>query len=124
MLPDFPETRLEYDQMIGHRIYMRARESSVVSQLIKGITQHEGGSHAYHQEGTGTVTEGYQSVRIEISIKPDEVPSLVGDNLLKKLDSIAEEKARQLSAMFYQKMDEVTEKTGTRALPKALSRPR
>jgi hypothetical protein len=114
MLPDFPETRFEYDQIIGHRVYLKARELSVVEQLIQSITQHEGGQHSYYQEGTGMVSEGYQRVEVEVTVKADDVPSLVGEKLFERLDSIAEEKARQSSGLFYRKMDEVTEKTGNR----------
>lgn len=114
MLPDFPKTRVEFEQLIRHRIDAKASASSVVERLMRGIAQHEGKQHTYQQDGNKMVTEGYQQIRVEISVNVDEVPTLNGEKLIEKLDKIAEDKAQQISSMFYRKMDEVTEQSGNR----------
>jgi hypothetical protein len=80
---------------------------------IKSITQHEGLKHEYEQVGFGMVSEDYTEIAIPITIAMDEVPNLIEQRLANKVFAIADELAKQQMKMFFQTMDEVTEKAGT-----------
>jgi hypothetical protein len=45
---------------------------------------------------------------VPIEVKIEEIPDLVGDKLLAKIDAITEETARQISQITFRKLDEVT----------------
>jgi len=113
MLPDFPKMRKLLEEAIHYQIHLRARTKSVISTLVHGITQHEGTQHSYHQEGSGTITQGYEQIASPFTIRFDEVPELIGERLEAKIDALAEDIARQTSDLFYKTMDEVTKKAGT-----------
>jgi hypothetical protein len=112
MLPDFPSIRQELDAAISYKLRTLTREKSVIAKLIKGITQHEGKELSFHQEGTGTVTSGYQAMTASATVRFDEVPELMGDKLNAKLEEISSSIAKQMSDQFYSKIHEETEKVG------------
>jgi len=60
-----------------------------------------------------TVTEGFEEIRVPIEVKIEDIPGLVGERLLEKVDAIAEDSARQVSQIFFRKMDEITREAGT-----------
>jgi hypothetical protein len=76
------------------------------------ITQHEGWMHSYEQPGLGIVDEGLKEYKIPIEVRYDEVPDLVGDRLLAKVDAIAGELARQTSKEGFRKLEEELSKVG------------
>jgi len=114
MIPDFPSIRKELDDAIELNLRKSARSKSVVATLVRGVTQHEGKVHSFHQEGTGTVQSGYTAMEAISTVNFEEVPNLIGDRLSQKLDEISSSMAKQMSAQFYSTMDEITEKTGNR----------
>lgn len=116
MLPDFPKSRLEIHKRLRLRIYLATQAKSPLRALGRSITQHEGALHSYEQmtdSGIRSISEGMQEVAVPIEVKIDEIPELVGEKLLARVDAIAEETARQISQMTFRKMDEVTHEAGT-----------
>ena len=87
MLPDFPELKAELDNYIRVKLRrkMDARDS-VVSQ-VRQYTQHEGLTQRYKQLGPDgkVVEEGFQILSTEFVTSVDDIPTLVGNNLEKKL---------------------------------------
>lgn len=115
MLPDFPKSRGELHKKLRLRIYLASQAKSPLRALGKSIAQHEGILHSYDQitdSGIRNITEGMQEVAVPIEVKIDEIPELVGEKLLARVDAIAEETARQISQMTFRKMDEVTHEAG------------
>lgn len=80
---------------------------------IKGVTQHEGVKHEYEQIGFGMVSEDYTEIAVPITIAIDEVPNLIGEHLTNKLFGVADELGKQQMKMFFNTIDEATEKAGT-----------
>jgi hypothetical protein len=113
MLPDFPKTKVEISKLLTARVRNKTLAMSPITSLPRSFIQHEGDLHSYPQEGFGTVTEGFEKFEVPVTVKIDELPGLVGDRLLEKMDSIAEEMARKTSAHGYRVIDQVTEKAGT-----------
>jgi hypothetical protein len=115
MLPDFPKIRHELSQRLRLRTYLKTQQNTPIKELGATITQHEGELHSYEQlthTGTRTVTEGLEEISVPIEIRIDEIPQLVGDELLARVDSIAEEAAGQASRITFRKMDQTTREAG------------
>jgi hypothetical protein len=115
VLPDFPKSRRELYQKLRLRIDLTAQAKSPMSALGVRITQHEGTLHSYDQlthSGIRSVTEGLQEIKVPIEVKIEDIPGLVGDRLLERVDAIAEEAARQVSQVTFRKMDEITREAG------------
>lgn len=116
MLPDFPRTRRELYKKLQLRIRMTAQAKSPLHALGSSITQHEGVLHSYNQlthSGIRTVTEGFKEIKVPIEVKFEDIPGLIGEKLLERVDAIADDVARQTSQAFYQKMDQTTKEAGT-----------
>jgi hypothetical protein len=114
MLPDIPDTKLEIHSRIATALKRKVDADHPILAKIKSITQHEGVVHQYDQIGFGTVSEGYRVIGVPVTINLDEVPGLVGEKLDQKLTGIANEIGKQQMGMFFQTLDETTEKAGTR----------
>ena len=115
MLPDFPKSRLEFQKKLSLRVYLASQAKSPLRALGRSITQHEGVLHSYEQitdSGIRSVTEGMQEVTVPIEVKIEEIPELVGEKLLARVDAIAEETARQVSQITFRKMDQVIREAG------------
>ncbi len=112
MLPDFPSLRESLDDIAILRIHARTREHWPLLKSIRGITQHEGGDHSFHQEGFGTIVQAPEMHQTRVEIKLAEIPELVGEKLFQKLDEIAADMARQASAQFYSRLTEESAKVG------------
>jgi hypothetical protein len=114
MLPDFPELKAELDNYIRFKLRKKMdAQDSVVSQ-VKHYTQHEGLIQRYKQLGPDgkVVEEGFEVLSTEFVTSVDEIPTMVGNNLEKKLDEIAEKSAANLAAAFYKKVGEACEEAG------------
>jgi hypothetical protein len=115
MLPDFPNSKRELDQLIALRLRRSIRERNVIATLATTIVQHEGNLMAYDQltkEGKRIVTGGYEKAEAGVTIPLEEIPNLTGDNLNKKIDEIAEDIAKQASQRGFQKIDEALTEAG------------
>ena|SRR2546428_7673980 len=115
MLPDFPKSRHEIQEKLRLRMYLNAQARSPVSSLGSSVTQHEGTLHSYEQVTRGrprTVTEGFEEINVPIEVKIEDIPELVGEKLVARIDALGEEIARQTSQITFRKMDEVTREAG------------
>lgn len=94
---------------------LSVQAKSPLRTLGSRITQHEGVLHTYEQStdyGIRSVTEGLEEISVPIEVKIDEIPELVGEKLLARIDAIAEDAARQVSQITFRKMDQVTREAG------------
>jgi hypothetical protein len=114
VLADFHELKTELDNYIRVKLRrkMDARDS-VVSQ-VRQYTQHEGLIQRYKQLGPDgkVVEEGFEVMSTEFVTSVDEIPTLIGVNLEKKLDEIAEKTAANLAAAFYKRVGEACDEAG------------
>jgi hypothetical protein len=114
LLPDFPELKAELDNYLRVKLRrkMDARDS-VVSQ-VRQYTQHEGLLQQYKQLGPDgkVVEEGFEVLSTEFNTTIAEIPTLIGNNLEKKLDEIAEKTAANLAAAFYKRVGKACQEVG------------
>ena len=112
MLPEFPKTARDLLKIAALRIYERRKELSPITDIGIQTVAHEGRDFSYEQEGTGVVSDKYQEFKIPVEVKFDEIPTLIGRAFQEKLDAIANEQARQMSAFVYSRIDETITKAG------------
>lgn len=116
MLPDFPRSRKELSEKLRLHLRLRVQAKSPFAALGFQFTQHEGESFSYEQlidERKRIVQEGFEEMRVPVQFRPEEVPQLVGEVLLRRLDAIADQFARQISQLGYRRLDEAAKLGGT-----------
>jgi len=114
MLPDFPKSKRELEKQLRIRMRKFVETHSPLMALAQPVTQHEGREYSYEQVGFGIISEGYQQAQAKIEIKFGEIPDLVGEKLLAKVDQAAGEIARQMAQFGYAKLDEAITKGGNK----------
>lgn len=114
MLPDIPDTKIEISNAIRAYIERKINSDHPILAQIKHVTQHEGTVHEYQQVGFGMVSEGYRELAVPVTIPLDEIPQLVGERLTEKLNQMASDLGKQQMRMLFEKLDESTEKAGTK----------
>lgn len=115
MLPDFPKSRREIAEILRLRLQMAIQSKSPLLSLGTHVVQHEGTVHSYDvstKDGNRTLTEGFTQISAPIEVKFDEIPDLVGENLFKKIDVLADEVARQQSQIGFRKLDQIIDEAG------------
>lgn len=116
MLPDFPKSRKELSERLRLHLRMRVQDKSPFAALVNQFTQHEGTTFSYEQilgNDTRIVEEDFEEISVPIRVEIKEIPYLAGDKLFAKLDSLADDMARQTSQLGFSKLDEVTRIAGT-----------
>jgi len=109
MLPDFPRSRREISEKLRLCLRLRVQAKSPFAALGRQFTQHEGKIFSYEQivdEGKRVVEEGFEKMRAPVEFQFEEIPDLVGEALLQKLDAIADDIAKQISRLGYRRLDE------------------
>jgi hypothetical protein len=114
MLPDIPDTKTGIHRRLMVFVKRKIDADHPILARIKSFTQHEGLAHQYEQIGFGSVAEGFQEIGVPVRIDLAEIPDLVGENLLKKLCEMADSIGRQEMQIFFKKVDDATEKAGTK----------
>ena len=114
MLPDIPDTKIEIHRRLMVAVKRKIDVDHPILAQVKSLTQHEGRTHEYEPVGFGTVSEGYREIAVPLTIGFDEVPDLVGGKLEQKLAGMADELGKQQMQMFFQTLNETTEKAGTK----------
>jgi len=112
MLPDFPQSKKEIRKKLVQLTERLEREKAPLLARIKSFAQHEGKIHSYDRIGAKPVSEGYEEMRIPLTISFNEVPDLVGEKLVAKIDATATQLATKRMEMFRRKFDQVTREVG------------
>lgn len=109
MLPDIPTTKEEIAKALQLRIrnFVESKVTLVNLTRSRSIAQHEGIVHSHQQEDGNVVSEGFEMISAPVEVKAVEVPLLIGDQLLKKIDEVADQMARSMSQMTFRKLNEV-----------------
>jgi hypothetical protein len=114
MLPDFPDLkRLVLENAYATMRKLVAERNPILAD-IKTYTQHEGRSMRYEQVGYGEKQEALQEHSIPIQITFEEVPTLMGDKLLAKMQELADAVGERQIKSLLAKHDEATQMTGNR----------
>jgi hypothetical protein len=113
MLPDFPALKAEIQKILVAKLRHRVDTGDPVLSQVKRFVQHEGQQMRYEQYGGGTAQSGPEKIGTEFTIRPAEVPFLIGEKLDTKLEEMAQELISKSAKMFFKKMDESCKEAGT-----------
>jgi hypothetical protein len=114
MLPDFSELKAEIAKLIDAKLRASIRSKNPVMAEMRRYTQHEGRKLRYEQMPDYNKAESeFEAISTKVLIEFSEVPNLVGLNLEKKLNEIADSAASGVSKSMYRKIDDSCEKAGT-----------
>jgi len=116
VLPDFPGSRREISEKLLLYLRLRVQSRSPFAALGRQFTQHEGKAFSYEQiidEGKRIVEEGFEEMRAPVQFQFEEIPDLVGKVLFQRLDTLADDIAKQISQLGYRRLDESARLAGT-----------
>ena len=116
MLPDFPKSRKELSEKLRLHLRLRVQSTSPWAALGREFTQHEGRAFSYEQiidESKRIVETGFEEMVVPIRVEFKDIPDLVGEALLRKLDELADNIAEQTSRLGQRRLTEATQVAGT-----------
>jgi sugar-specific transcriptional regulator TrmB len=116
MLPDFPKSRKELSEKLRLHLRLRVQDKSPWAVLGREFTQHEGRAFSYEQiidESKRIVETGFEEMVVPIRVEFKDIPDLVGEALLRKLDELADDIAEQTSRLGQRRLTEATRLAGT-----------
>lgn len=116
MLPDFPKSRKELSEKLRLHLRLRVQDKSPWAALGREFTQHEGRAFSYEQiidESKRIVETGFEEMVVPIRVEFKDIPDLVGEALLRKLDELADNIAEQTSRLGQRRLTEATRLAGT-----------
>lgn len=113
MLPTFPEIeRVSRQAAVDTIRAMIAKKSPVIGE-IKAHIQHEGASGAINRADGSVGDFAPRQIAAETSLPTSmSIYEFTTDELMKRLDGIAEQFARGQSEMLFDEMNKITEETG------------
>ena len=112
MLPDFPRSKSELLRQVFRRIHDIEKAQHPILAQIKSFIQHEGITIEFDQTDYGKKRQDAEQQSISVQIRFDEVPTLVGDALEKKLALRAEQSGAYKMKTLFARLEEATEQTG------------
>ena len=95
---------------------LRVQGKSPWAALGREFTQHEGRAFSYEQiidESKRIVETGFEEMVVPIRVEFKDIPDLVGEALLRKLDELADNIAEQTSRLGQRRLTEATRLAGT-----------
>ena len=112
MLPEFPALKLE---LMNRRRTIRrmVRASDPILAQVRTFTQHEGLNLRYERLQAAPIESGPQRIQIPVELRPEEVPTLVGEFFAAKLDGMAKVLVRQEMKHLFDKVERDSKEVGT-----------
>jgi hypothetical protein len=80
---------------------------------VRTFTQHEGLNLRYERLQAAPIESGPQRIRIPVELRPEEVPTLVGELFAAKLDGMAKVLVRQEMKHLFDKVEHDSKEVGT-----------
>lgn len=114
MLPDFPKSKMDVLRLVTRRIAALEKEQHPLLAQIKTFTQHEGSTIEFEQVDYGKKTQDAEAHAISVELRFDEIPSLTGQALEKKMRLLAGQSGALKMKSLFAKVEEATEQTGQR----------
>ncbi|MBS3910002.1 MAG: hypothetical protein KGZ93_10350 [Actinobacteria bacterium] len=112
MLPDFPQAKNELMQVLTER--MKLIQSGFMQPFgeLPKFVMHEGDSFRIIR-ADGSIDEvPMKEAKVKITIEHSEVETMTPAEIIQRVDSMAEEMARQQSQIFFKKINETTAAVG------------
>lgn len=113
MLPEFPALKSELTKIASVMIRRMVRASDPILAQVKSFTQHEGLNLRYERFQAAPIESGPQRIQVPVELKPEEVPTLVGEQFSARLDGIAKVVVRQEMKHFFDKVERDSKEVGT-----------
>lgn len=111
MLPDFPKLKKNLEKTFGHYLQDLIRREPLFSQIKEEILFE--GNKLSTQTETGEIeTSELRGFKSEFTIKREDVIAKGPKAFIESIRNSAEELSRQRAEHFFNKMKEVTDKTG------------
>lgn len=113
MIPDFPKEKAKLMNALNDRLARKHRELLGYFAQIPSFAHHEGDRWA--MAGRGSVEEEmeYEELGAEVQLSVDEVPDMSATDILRLIDSVAEDAARQMHNKIMADIDRSVTESGT-----------
>lgn len=112
VLPDFPKPKAELLRLVAKRVADIEKLQHPILAQIKALTQYEGTSIQFDQVDFGKKMQQAEHLSVRVETRFDEIPTLFGELLDKKLRQIAEQSGALKMKVLFSRIDEATEQTG------------
>lgn len=111
MLPDYPSMKRKIQKKFGETIKKESQKDPLLSQIKRRLV-HEGDVLTVSDiEGYSESVE-HKLISAKLEIAKEEIINKGPDAFFSKVDKLAKEMAKQQSQLFFNKMEEVAERTG------------
>lgn len=111
MLPDFPVIKLKLGEAINKYLQNRVRQDPLFSQIRQ--ERHFEGSRMSSAIGGGEFEQtGYKKMQGDVSVKTKDIIEKGPLAFIEEMQKTIEEIQKQMSETLFDKMREITEKTG------------
>ena len=114
MLPDFPKSKNEVMRRLLKRIQDLEKEQHPILGKMKTFRQYEGETMRFEQMDYGKKVQQAEHQYASVKIGLDEIPTMTGDALDKKLSSLADQSGAHKMKLLFARIEEDTEQTGNR----------
>ncbi len=111
MLPDYPETKRHLQKEFVAAIRKETKKDPFIS-MIHFRESYEGNSFRFTTDDGFSQTGGYKEISTKFEISKDEIVKKGPDAYFSRIPQIAKDWIALQSRLLFQKMDEVTKKTG------------
>lgn len=112
MIPDFPREKEKLMQFWIKYLSIKNKELLGIFGTLPIHRNHEGHLWELNRSDGSEDNQPYHEIQSLFSIEINEVPNLAPDKIRQKLDTIAEDMARQMSQNAYSEISRVTRQVG------------
>ena len=113
MLPNFPRILAELDKLISKRLRDRVRLGHPIISMAHHTTQHEGDRMILGRVDGAQKEIDYKEFESVLRISREEIQSLTFEDIMKKIDAIAEEMTGNMAQIMYSNIEQITKEAGT-----------
>lgn len=111
MLPDFPKIKGKFEEVINRYLQNLIRQEPLLSQ-IREERHFEGNKLSSKIENGESYQSSYKKISSKYSIKREDVIAKGPMAIIENIQNIAEEIKKQKAKLLFDKLNEVTDKTG------------
>jgi len=113
MLPDFPKIISELNNLINIRLRNRVRTGDPVISMAHYISQHEGDQLVLGTIDGNQKETDYKNFESVFRISRDKIKSLTIEDILKKVDSVAEEMTGHMARTMFASIEQAVKENRT-----------
>jgi hypothetical protein len=112
VLPDFREVKEKLQRSLMLRLRAQVKKRDPVLAMIRTMRQHEGRRHVYSTDAGRERSTDYQPVIAEITVSQHETVDWGTDEIVRRVDAMADQMIGQIVPGMFAKLRQVTEETG------------